>query len=70
MKLPTLEIESAATLVHGVMRATARSCWPLLRECVGPQLWVKQEIHTALGAFRIRGGLIYLPIFWRVTALA
>jgi len=37
---------------------------------VGPELWVKQEIHTALGAFRIRGGLIYVPIFWRVTALA
>ena len=60
MKLPTLEtLDRAAQLVHGVMPATPQICWPLLSQRVGAEVWVKHENHTQLGAFKIRGGLVY-----------
>ena len=61
MKLPNLsELEAAATLVHSVMPPTPQYCWPLLSQRVGAELWVKHENHTQTGAFKLRGGLVYL----------
>jgi threonine dehydratase len=34
--------------------------WPLLQEAVGAEVWVKHENHTPTGAFKVRGGLVYL----------
>ncbi|MDB6128457.1 MAG: hypothetical protein JWM35_2353 [Verrucomicrobia bacterium] len=60
MQLPTLqEIEAAAAVVHEVMPPTPEFRWPLLCERVGAEVWVKHENHTQLGAFKIRGGLVY-----------
>src|SRR6201999_1318333 len=42
------------------MPPTAQIRWPLLCERVGTDVWVKHENHTPLGAFKIRGGLIYV----------
>jgi threonine dehydratase len=39
---------------------TPQYCWPLLSRRVGAELWVKHENHTPTGAFKIRGGLVYL----------
>jgi len=39
---------------------TPQYCWPLLARRVGAELWVKHENHTPIGAFKIRGGLVYL----------
>jgi threonine dehydratase len=59
--LPTLaEIEAAAALVRPVVPATPQFTWPLLNARAGGELWVKHENHTQLGAFKIRGGLVYL----------
>ena len=58
--LPTLsEIESAAQLVRQVVAPTPQYCWPLLCEQLGAEVWVKHENHTPVGAFKIRGGLVY-----------
>jgi threonine dehydratase len=58
--LPSLDdLESAATLVHAVMPATPQYCWPLLAERIGAEVWVKHENHTPIGAFKLRGGLVY-----------
>ncbi len=58
--LPTLsEIEAAAKIVYSAMPATPQYCWPLLCERLGGELWVKHENHTPVGAFKIRGGLVY-----------
>jgi threonine dehydratase len=54
------DIEAAADLVHTVMLPTPAHCWPLLSERVGAEVWVKHENHTPLGAFKIRGGLVYM----------
>ena len=59
--LPLLhELESAATLVHAVMPPTAQYCWPLLSARAGAEVWVKHENHTPIGAFKVRGGIVYL----------
>src|SRR5437016_3377940 len=61
-----LEImEAAATLVHRVVPPTPQYCWPLLSRRVGAELWVKHENHTPIGAFKIRGGLVYLDALRR-----
>ncbi len=53
-------LEAAAELVHRVVPPTPQYCWPLLSRRVGAELWVKHENHTPIGAFKIRGGLVYL----------
>jgi len=61
MELPSLsELEAAAELVHRVVPPTPQHCWPLLSQRVGAELWVKHENHTQTGAFKVRGGLVYL----------
>lgn len=61
MELPNLgELEAAAALVHSVIPPTPQYCWPLLSARVGAELWVKHENHTQTGAFKLRGGLVYL----------
>ena len=60
MKLPSRgEIELASQAVYEAMRPTPQYCWPLLSERVGTEVWIKHENHTPLGAFKIRGGLVY-----------
>jgi threonine dehydratase len=59
--LPTLaDIESAAALVRQVMPPTPQIAWPLLAQRLGTEVWVKHENHTPTGAFKVRGGLVYL----------
>jgi threonine dehydratase len=53
-------LEAAAALVHQVVPPTPQYCWPLLSQRLGCELWVKHENHTPTGAFKIRGGLVYL----------
>lgn len=59
-QLPSLsEIEGAAALVYQHMAPTPEYSWPLLNEAVGTEVWVKHENHTRVGAFKIRGGIVY-----------
>lgn len=60
-RLPTAaELESAAQLVYRAMPATPQYSWPLLNAALGTELWVKHENHTPTGAFKVRGGLVYM----------
>jgi threonine dehydratase len=60
MKLPSLQsLEEAARVVYEAMLPTPQICWPQLSQHVGAELWVKHENHTPLGAFKIRGGLVF-----------
>src|SRR5258707_4356270 len=59
--MPTLaELEAAADLVHAVMPPTPQIAWKLLAARVGAEIWVKHENHTPIGAFKLRGGLVYM----------
>src|SRR6478672_10864419 len=54
------ELEAAADIVYRAMTPTPQQRWPLLDERCGAAVWVKHENHTPVGAFKVRGGLIYL----------
>jgi threonine dehydratase len=54
------ELVAAADLVHRTVAPTPAIRWPLLSARAGCQVWVKHENHTQLGAFKIRGGLVYV----------
>jgi threonine dehydratase len=56
--LPALE--AAAALVHVHIPPTPQYPWPLLAARAGCEVWVKHENHTPTGAFKLRGGLVYL----------
>uniref|UniRef100_UPI0037853244 threonine dehydratase n=1 Tax=Prosthecobacter sp. TaxID=1965333 RepID=UPI0037853244 len=59
--MPTLsEIEAAKVLIRPHIRETPTYRWPLLEACLGCELWLKHENHTPVGAFKIRGGLVYM----------
>jgi len=53
-------LDAAAALVRTVVPPTPQYCWPLLSQRLGAEVWVKHENHTPIGAFKIRGGLVYL----------
>jgi threonine dehydratase len=66
MRLFTLaELEAALPLVRSVVPATPQHAWPLLGKRTGAQVWVKHENHTPIGAFKVRGGVIYLDALQR-----
>ena len=54
------EIEEAATSIYKVMQPSPQLSWPLLNQRCGCDVWVKHENHNPTGAFKVRGGLIYL----------
>ena len=66
MPLPTLAaLEAAAVLVHAAMPPTPQFSWPLLNARAGCEVWVKHENHTPLGAFKVRGGLVFFDALTR-----
>jgi threonine dehydratase len=46
--------------VNSLMPPTPQYAWPLLRARYGAEIVVKHENHTPIGAFKVRGGLVYL----------
>ncbi|MCS3495723.1 threonine dehydratase [Bradyrhizobium japonicum] len=54
------ELERAHAIVGQAVPATPARGWPLLAERLGTQVIVKHENHTPIGAFKVRGGLVYL----------
>ncbi len=57
------ELEAAQEIVRRHMKPTPELHWPLLSERAGCEVWVKHENHTPIGAFKVRGGLVYLEDF-------
>src|SRR6516162_7617803 len=61
MELPGLEaLEAAAAIVHRVLPPTPQIHWPLVSARAGTEVWIKHENHTPVGAFKLRGGLVYM----------
>lgn len=54
------EIKIAAERIYDEMLPTPQIQWPLLSQRLGCNIWVKHENHTPLGAFKIRGGIIFI----------
>jgi len=73
MKLPSLaQIREAQAVVYRHMPPTPQYTWPLLNQRLGAEApaespveapataWVKHENHTPVGAFKLRGALVYM----------
>ena len=61
MHLPDLAaLESAAEQVYQHMQASPQLQWPLLSQRCDCELWVKHENHNPTGAFKVRGGILYM----------
>jgi len=61
LTLPSLSsLEAAADQVHRVIPPTPQICWPLLCARAGAEVWIKHENHTPVGAFKVRGGVLYM----------
>jgi threonine dehydratase len=58
--LSRTDLDRAAALVHGIMPPTPQYAGPLLRRRYGVEIVVKHENHTPTGAFKVRGGLVYM----------
>lgn len=54
------DIADATAIVAAVMPATPQYSWPLIDQALGTRAWIKHENHTPTGAFKVRGGLVYL----------
>ena len=61
------DLDAAAAIVYEAMRPTPQQRWPLLDERCGAAVWVKHENQTPVGAFKIRGGLVYFDYLMRTA---
>lgn len=60
MTLTLSELDVATEIVRRHVPPTPQYEWPLLNEVAGSTVVVKHENHTPVGAFKVRGGLVYL----------
>lgn len=66
MRLPSLEeIQEAQSVVYRYMPPTPQYTWPLVNQRLSAggneaaEIWIKHENHTPVGAFKLRGALVY-----------
>jgi len=59
------QLERAHEIVAAAMPPTATHAWPLLSQRLGADVVVKHENHTPAGAFKVRGGLVYVDSLTR-----
>lgn len=60
MKLTRTELDEARAVVYQTMAPTPQYAWPLLGNEIGAEVWVKHEDNTPTGAFKVRGGLVFM----------
>ena len=67
--LPSLaELEAATALVRAAgVPPTPQFTWPLLNARAGGEVWVKHENHSPVGAFKLRGGIVYFDHLIRTS---
>ncbi|MBV8424554.1 MAG: hypothetical protein JO349_05150, partial [Candidatus Eremiobacteraeota bacterium] len=46
--------------MHAAFPPTPQYSWPLLSKRLEAEVWVKHENETPIGAFKVRGGLVYM----------
>ena len=54
------EVESVLPVVRAAVPPTPQYAWPQLGAHTGADVIVKHEGHTPVGAFKVRGGLVYV----------
>ena len=59
------ELDAAHLLIRTAMAPTPAIAWPLLSARAGTEVWVKHENHLPTGAFKVRGGLVFMDAHQR-----
>jgi len=59
------ELAAATAVVRSGVPPTPAYAWPLLAKALGTEVVVKHENHTPIGAFKVRGGLVYVDALCR-----
>ncbi len=59
------ELDAAHTLICVTLAPTPAIAWPLLAARAGAEVWVKHENHLPTGAFKVRGGLVFMDAHQR-----
>ena len=54
------DLDAAVALVGEVVPPTPQYRWPRLCEALGTEVWLKHEDQTPTGAFKVRGGVVYV----------
>ena len=54
------DLDDATRIVRPHVPITPAYRWPLLEDATGTPTWVKHENATPTGAFKVRGGLVYV----------
>ena len=54
------ELDAAHALIGATLAPTSAIAWPLLAVRAGAKVWVKHENHLPTGAFKVRGGLVFM----------
>ncbi|MCH1865727.1 threonine dehydratase [Nocardioides sp. CFH 31398] len=54
------QLREAARVVRRHVAPTPARRWPLLEAATGVETWVKHENHCPTGAFKVRGGLLFV----------
>jgi len=54
------ELDAALRIVRPHVPVTPAYRWPVLEKVTGTPTWVKHENATPTGAFKVRGGLVYV----------
>ena len=60
MRFDRDELDEATAVVRRHVPPTPQYAWPMLDEVAGSSVIVKHENHTPVGAFKVRGGLVYM----------
>lgn len=58
--LTRADLDDATRIVRAHVPVTPAYRWPLLEEVTGTPTWVKHENTTPTGAFKVRGGLVFV----------
>ncbi|SDD71278.1 threonine dehydratase [Rhodospira trueperi] len=53
-------LEAARDMIAGLLAPTPQITWPLLNAATGCDVLVKHENHNQTGAFKVRGGMVYM----------
>ena len=54
------DLDHAQDLLRPVLSITPAIAWPLLAARAGAGVWVKHENHLPTGAFKVRGGVVFM----------
>ena len=47
-------------MIYRYMAPTPQYTWPLINQRLGTEAWIKHENYTPVGAFKVRGALVYV----------